>query len=107
MGQAEDLALALEERLEGSRQEPADRLATDAAGLDEAGGAEAADVPRDERLRQADVVDELGDRRLGAGKPLDDPEAVHVSEGLVEGSQGTQLLGLVDDRRDRAADAGR
>ena len=64
-------------------------------------------MPRDERLRQADVVDELGDRCLGASEPLDDPEPVHVSEGLVEGPQGAQLLGLVDDRRDRAADAGR
>jgi hypothetical protein len=64
-------------------------------------------VPRDERLRQADVVDELGDRRLGVGEPLDDPQPVRVSEGLVEGPQRAQLLGLVDDRRDRAADAGR
>ena len=44
-------------------------------------------------------------RRLGAGEPLNDPQAVHVSEGLVEGPQGAQLLGLVDDRRDGAADA--
>jgi hypothetical protein len=64
-------------------------------------------VPRDERLRQADVVDELGDRRLGVGEPLDDPQPVRVSECLVEGPQRAQLLGLVDDRRDRAADAGR
>ena len=67
VGQAEDLPLAVEERLEGGRQEPADRLAADPPGLDEAGGAEATDVPRDERLRQADVVDELRDRRLGPG----------------------------------------
>ena len=107
MGQAEDLAFAVEERVEGGRQETADRLAADPPGLDEAGGAEAADMPRDERLRQADVVDELGDRRLGAGEPLNDPQPVHVSEGLVEGPQCAQLLGLVDDRRDGAAHAGR
>ena len=29
-------------------------------------------------------VDELGDRRLGLGEPLDDPQPVHVSEGLVD-----------------------
>jgi hypothetical protein len=88
------------------RQEPADGLATDPPGLDEAGGAQAADVPRHERLRQPDVVDELGDAGLGASEALDDAQPVHVREGLVEGAQRSQFLRLVDDGRDGAANAG-
>ena len=36
-----------------------------------------------------------------------DAEPVHVGEGLVDEPQLAQLVGLVDDGRDRAADAGR
>ena len=50
------------------RGEPAERLAADPAGRHEAGGAEPADVPRDERLGQPDLGDELGDRRLADGE---------------------------------------
>ena len=47
----------------------------------------------DERLRQPDVVDELGDRRLALGEPAHDAQAVHVGEGLVEGAQLAQVSG--------------
>ena len=36
----------------------------------------------------------------------EDPQAVHVGEGLVDEPELAQVLGLVDDGRDRAADAG-
>ena len=53
----------------------------------------------DERLRQADVGDELGDARLALGQATDDAQAVHVGEGLVEGTQLAQVVGLGDDLR--------
>ena len=49
----------------------------------------------DERLRQADVRDELPDRRLALGKPPHDAQAVHVGQGLVESTQVAELVGLV------------
>jgi len=63
-------------------------------------------VPRDERLAQADLVDELGDGRLALGEPADDPEPVDVGQGLVDEAYRAEVLGLVDDRRDRGTDAG-
>lgn len=88
------------------REEAADGFAADPPGLDETGSAEPADVPRHERLRQPDVVDELGDAGLGVSEPLHDAQPVHVGEGLVEGAQRAELLRLVDDGRDRTANAG-
>ena len=52
------------------------------------------------------MVDELGHRGSPAGQPLDDAQAVHVGEGLVEVPQGPEFIGLVDDGGDRRADAG-
>jgi hypothetical protein len=52
------------------------------------------------------VVDELGHARLAAGQPLDDPQPVDVGERLVKRAKRPKLIGLVDDRRDRGADAG-
>ncbi len=86
--------------------QPADRLATDPRGRDHARLAKLADVPAHQRLRQPDVVDELGDARLAASQPLDDPQSVDVRERLVERTERPKLVGLVDDRRDRGADAG-
>ncbi len=63
-------------------------------------------MPAHQRLREPDVVDELGDAGLAAGKPLDDPQPVDVRERLVKGAERAKLIGLVDDRRDRGADAG-
>jgi hypothetical protein len=98
--------LAGGEGREGLRAEAAERLAAEAARRDETGRPEPPDVPRDERLGQPDLGDELGDGRLGGGKAADDPKPVHVGEGLVDEAQLAQLLGLEDGVGDRAADAG-
>jgi hypothetical protein len=63
-------------------------------------------VPADERLREADVVDELGDGGRAIRKALDDAQPIDVGEGLVEAAQLAQVVGLVDDGGDRRADAG-
>lgn len=63
-------------------------------------------MPRDERLRQADLGDELGDGRLGGREAADDPEPVDVGKRLVDEAQLAQLVGLEDGVRERAADAG-
>jgi hypothetical protein len=60
-------------------------------------------MPRHERLRQPHLRDELGDRRLAVRQATDDPEAVDVSQGLVDQAQLAQLLGLEDGLGDRAA----
>lgn len=64
-------------------------------------------MPRDERLREPDLGDELGDGRLRGREAADDPEPVDVGESLVDEAQLAQLLGLEDGVRERAADAGR
>jgi len=64
-------------------------------------------MPRDERLRQADLGDELGDAGLGLGEAADDPQPVDVGEGLVDEPQLAQVAGLDDRGRDRRADPGR
>ena len=61
----------------------------------------------DERLRQPDVGDELGDRGLALGQAADDAQPVHVGQGLVEGAQLAQVLGLDDDRRRSSSGSGR
>jgi hypothetical protein len=44
--------------------------------------------------------------RLGQREPLQDPQPVDVGERPVEEPEGAQFVRLVDDRRDRRADAG-
>ena len=83
-----------------------DRLATDAAGVDEAGDTQALEVVADERLAQADVGDELGDAGLTVREASDDAQPIHVGEGLVEGAQLAQVVGLEDDRGDGRAEPG-
>jgi hypothetical protein len=102
--EAEDSPLARGELDEGLRAQSADRLATVATGLDDAGRAEPTQVPRDERLREADMGDEFRHRRLAAGESADDAQAVHVGHDLVEGTQLAKVFGLNDDGGDRAAD---
>ena len=63
-------------------------------------------MPRDERLGQPDLGDELGDGRLGGREAADDPEAVDVGESLVDEAQLAQLVGLEDGVREGAANAG-
>lgn len=94
----------LGEGAEGLREQARDGLATHASRLDEPGDAEPPEVPRHEGLAQSDPLDELGDGGLTLGEALDDSEAIHVREGLVDEAQRAQVLGLVDDGRDGRAD---
>jgi hypothetical protein len=63
-------------------------------------------VPADEGLRQPDLLDQVRDRRVTAGQAADDPQPVDVRERLVDDPQLAKILRLVDDRRERGADAG-
>ena len=101
---AEDTALVLGEGPECLGEQARDGLAADASRLDEAGNPESPQVPRHEGLAQPDPLDELGDRCLTLGETLDDPQAIHVREGLVDEAQRAEVFGLVDDGRDGRAD---
>jgi hypothetical protein len=63
-------------------------------------------MPADQRLRQPDFLDQVGDGGVAAGQSPDDPQAIDVGEGLVDDPQLTKVLGLVDDRREGRANAG-
>ena len=43
---------------------------------------------------------------LALGEPPHDAQAVHVGQGLVEGAQVAQIVGLDDDRGDGRTDPG-
>jgi hypothetical protein len=62
-------------------------------------------VPADERLREADLRDELGDRRGPGGESADDPQPVDVGERLVDDPKLAQLIRLEDGVREGASDA--
>lgn len=49
-----------------------DRFSAGTARLDQTGQTQLAQMPRDERLAEPDVVDELGDRRLTLREPPHD-----------------------------------
>ena len=99
------MALLGGEGLEGLRDEPADRLPAAPPGLDEPGGPEPAEVPRHERLGQADVLDQLGDGGLPLRQAADDPEAVDIRQRLVEQPDRPEVVRLVDDGGDGGADS--
>jgi hypothetical protein len=63
-------------------------------------------VPAHERLRQADLRDQLGDRGRPGRQAADDPESVDVGEGLVDEPQLPELVRLEDGVGERAANAG-
>jgi hypothetical protein len=63
-------------------------------------------MPADQRLRQADFLDQVGHRRVAAGESPDDPQAIDIGEGLVDDPQLAKVFGLVDDRRKGRANAG-
>jgi hypothetical protein len=98
--------LARGECLERLRPKAAERLATVAPRIDEARRAEPADVPADEGLRQADVLDELGHARVAAREALHDAEPIDVGESLVNEAELAELLRLVDDGCDGRPDPG-
>ena len=106
VGEVEGARLAVGELDERLGDDGVDRLAAVAARGDEPDLAQLAQVPRHERLRQADRLDQLGDGRRALGEDAADPQPVHVRERLVEPPQLAQVVGLDHDLRDRAADAG-
>jgi hypothetical protein len=62
----------------------AEDLAARSFCLDDTGGLETADVPRDERLAEADRFDQLADRGRTFRQALDHAQTVYVRQGLVE-----------------------
>jgi hypothetical protein len=74
--------------------------------LDEPGCTQPADVPADEGLRQADLLDQVRDRGVAVREALDDAEPIDVGECLVDDPQLAELVGLVDDRGDGRTDPG-
>ena len=103
---AKDGAFAGGELLERFLAEAADRLAALPPGHHDAGRSEATQMPRHERLAEADMGDQLGDGRLALGETPDDPQPVDVGHDLVERTQLAQVLGLGDGGGDGAADSG-
>ena len=63
-------------------------------------------MPAHERLRQADLLDQVRDRRVAVREALDDAEPIDVGECLVDDPQLAELVGLVDDRGDGRTDPG-
>ena len=104
--ETEDGPLACSEFDERLLAQSADRLAAMPARLDDPGRPEATQMPGNQRLREADMGDQLCDGRLADGEPPDDAQSVHVCHDLVEGTQLTKLFRLGDGRGDRAADPG-
>jgi hypothetical protein len=79
--------------LEGRGAEPADHLAALALRVDHAGQAEDAQVPADQRLREADARRELADGdRSDLRQEADDPQAGLVTEGAVQGAESPQVV---------------
>ena len=104
MLEAKDSALVVGEGAKRLGQEAGHGLAADAPRVDEPGCPESAQVPRDERLAQADPFDQLGHAGLALREALDDPQPIHVRKGLVDDADRAQLVGLVDDGRNGRAD---
>jgi hypothetical protein len=63
-------------------------------------------VPADEGLRESDLLDQIRDGGVTARETSDDPKPIDVGEGLVDDPQLAQVLGLVDDRRERGPNPG-
>jgi hypothetical protein len=102
----EHASLAGDLGVERLRPERAHGLATAPAGRHQPGGTQPAQVPADERLGQAHVLDEVGDGCRTLGETLDDPQPMDVGERLMETTEIAQVVGLVDDRGEGRAEAG-
>ena len=63
-------------------------------------------MPGHERLRQPDLLDEVGNAGVGLGETPDDPQPVDVGERLVDEPELAEILRLEDGVGDRAADVG-
>ena len=91
-GSADQPRLQLVQLLEGGGPQPADHLAALALGLDQAGQAQDAQVPADERLGEDDAGRELVDRhRSDLGQQADDAQPGLVAQRAVEGAQPSQV----------------
>jgi hypothetical protein len=106
VSEAQDHPLAGGKCLERLGPEAAERLPAVSAGFDQPGGAEAADMPAHERLREADMLDEVGHAGVPEREALDDPEAVHVGERLVDDAELAEVLGCVGDGGERGPNSG-
>jgi hypothetical protein len=106
LAERQELALARRLHVERLRAEGADRLAAASARGDQARGTQPAQVPAHQRLRQADVLDEIPDGGRAASEAPDDAQTVDVGERLVEQAQLAKVIGLVDDGRQRRTDPG-
>ena len=63
-------------------------------------------MPADERLREPDLLDQIGDGCVAIREALNDAEPIDVGECLVDDPQLAELVGLVDDRRNGRTDSG-
>jgi len=57
-------------------------------------------------LGQPDLLDQIRNGGVTAGEAADDPQPVDVRKRLVDDPQFAKVLRLVDDRRERGANAG-
>lgn len=81
------------ELLECRDPEAADHLATGALGIDESRQAEDAQVPADQRLREADAGRQLANRqRADLGNQADDAQARLVTQRPVQGAETPKIL---------------
>lgn len=71
--QAQDAPLVGRESIPRFGDEPGHGFPPRPPGLHEPGQAKLAEVPRNERLAQADMIDEFADRGLALGEPPYDP----------------------------------
>jgi hypothetical protein len=53
------------------------------------------------------MFNQVGDACVTVGQPPHDSQAVHVGEGLVHEAEAAELVGRIDDRRERGAQVGR
>ncbi len=86
------------------RNDGVDDLAAIAAGSNHANIAQLAEVPRDERLGEAHALDQLGHRGRAIREQPQDPQPVHIGKDLVEVPQLAQVVGLVHDVGEGAAE---
>ena len=99
---AQENAFAFGDLTKDIGTELAHDFAAGALGLDDAGGPEPPDVPRNPRLAEPDGVDQFADGRGALSQPSDDAKPVDVRERFVEDAQLAKIVGLVDDCGDCA-----
>jgi hypothetical protein len=63
-------------------------------------------VPADERLREPDFLDQIGDGGVAVREAFDDAEPIDVGQRLMNDAQLPQLIGLVDNGSNGRANTG-